>query len=60
VEEVGIEYLIKRFFGTVKRFMKNGAAYGTTEGTEKHSVSSRKKIKRQRHREVENRLVGRG
>jgi hypothetical protein len=34
--------------GTVKSFMKNGKAYGTTEDTEKDSVSSRKKIKRQR------------
>jgi hypothetical protein len=40
--------------------MKNGTAYGTTEYTEKDSVSSRKKIKRQRHRGVGNRLVGRG
>jgi hypothetical protein len=40
--------------------MKDGTAYGTTEDTEKHSVSSRKKIKRQRHSEVENRLMGRG
>jgi len=47
---------------TSKRFGVeiNGTAYGTTEDTEKHSVSSRKKIKRQRHREVGNRLVGRG
>jgi hypothetical protein len=40
--------------------MKNGTAYGTTEDTEKDSVSSRKKIKRQRHRGVGNRPVGRG
>ena len=40
--------------------MKNGTAYGTTEDTEKHSVSSKEKIKRQRHRQVENRLVGKG
>jgi hypothetical protein len=46
--------------GTVKRFVENGTAYGTTEDTEKHSVSSKKKIKRRRHLELENRLVGRG
>jgi hypothetical protein len=46
--------------GNVKSFMKNGRTYETTEVTEKHSVSSKKQIKRQRHREVENRLVGRG
>ena len=40
--------------------MKNGTTYGTTEDTEKESVSSKKKIKRQRHREVGNRLVSRG
>ena len=40
--------------------MKNGTAYGTTGDTEKDSVSSRKKIKRPRHREVGNGLVGRG
>ena len=34
--------------GSVKSFMKNGTAYGTTEDTEKDSVSSRKKIERQR------------
>ncbi len=45
--------------GTVKSYMKNAIAYGPTEDTEKHSVSSRKKIKSQRHREVDNRLVGR-
>ena len=39
--------------------MKNGRTYGTTEGTEKHSVSSKKKIKRRRHLKLENRLVGR-
>ncbi len=37
--------------------MKSERTYGTTEVTEKHSVSSRKKIKRQRYREVENRIV---
>jgi hypothetical protein len=36
------------FSGTVKSFMKNATAYGTTEHTEKDSVSSTKKIKRQR------------
>jgi len=48
--------------GIAKSFMKNGRAYGTTEDTEKNSVSSRKKIKRQKqkHRKVQNRLVGRG
>jgi hypothetical protein len=40
--------------------MKNRTAYGTTGDTEKNSVSSKKKIKRQRHRGVGNRLVGRG
>ena len=39
--------------------MKNGTAYGTTEYTEKDSVYSKKKMKRQRHRGVGNRLVGR-
>jgi hypothetical protein len=39
--------------------MKNGTTYETTEVTEKHSVSSKKQIKSQRHREVENRLGGR-
>ncbi len=48
------------FYGTVKNFMKSGRTYGTTEVTEKHSASSRKKIKRLRHREVENTIVGRG
>jgi hypothetical protein len=36
------------FNGTVKSFMKNGTAYGTTEDTERDSVSSGKKIKGQR------------
>jgi hypothetical protein len=44
--------------GTVKSLLKSGRTYGTTEVSEKYSVSSRKKIKRERHREVENRLVG--
>jgi hypothetical protein len=43
-----------------QKFYESGRTYETTEGTEKHSVSARKKIKRQRHPEVENRLVGRG
>ncbi len=38
--------------------MKNGKTYETTGATEKHSVSSKKQMKKQRHREVENRLVG--
>jgi len=46
--------------GNVKSFMKNGRTYGTTEVAEKSSVSSKKQIKRERHREAENRLVGRG
>jgi len=46
--------------GTVKSFMKNGRRYGTTEVTEKDSMSPKKQIKRLRHRDVENRLVGRG
>jgi hypothetical protein len=40
--------------------MKNGTAYGTTEDTEKDSVSSRKKIKRQRHLGVGNRPLVEG
>ena len=48
------------FVGTVKSFMKNGKTYGTTKVTEKHSASSKKQIKKQRQREVENRLVGKG
>jgi hypothetical protein len=46
--------------GTVKSFMKNGRTYGTTEVAEKYSVYSKKQIKRLRHGEVKNRLVGRG
>ena len=46
--------------GTVKILMKSGKTYGNTEVTEKHSVSSKKKTVRQRHREAKNRLVGRG
>jgi hypothetical protein len=37
--------------------LKNRRTYETTEATEKHSVSS-KRQKKQRHREMENRLVG--
>jgi hypothetical protein len=46
--------------GTVKSSMKNGRTYGTTEVTEKDPVSSKKQIKRQRHREVGNKPRGRG
>jgi hypothetical protein len=40
--------------------MKNGRTYETTEVAEKSSVSSKKQIRRKRHREVERRFVGRG
>jgi hypothetical protein len=46
--------------GIVKIFMKKGRTYETTEAAEKNSVSSKKRLKRQRHREVENSLGGRG
>ena len=50
--------IVKR--GTVKTSMKNRRTYETTEAAEKYSVSSKKQIKRQRHREVGNRLIDRG
>jgi acetyltransferase-like isoleucine patch superfamily enzyme len=50
--------IVKR--GTVKTSMKNRRTYETTEVAEKYSVSSKEQIKRQRHREVGNRLIDRG
>ena len=59
-EGIDLPYPESDFKWNCQKFYEKRESIGTTEDTEKHSVSSRKKTKRQRHREVKNRVVGIG